>query len=919
MSKLEELQKLGQSIWYDNIRRALIDSGELQLLLEGGVTGVTSNPSIFEKAIAGSADYDTAIQKLADSDCSDEEIFESLALDDIRRTADLLRPIYEHSGRDDGYVSLEVSPKLADDTASTVGAARRLFEALGRPNVMIKVPATAAGIPAIEQLISEGINVNVTLIFAPETYESVADAYVVGLERLVESGGDPGTVRSVASFFVSRVDSAVDEVLETYHETELEGRIAIANSRVAYARYLEIVRGSRWHRLEAAGARPQRLLWASTGTKNPAYPDTMYVDSLIGADTVNTVPPATLDRFLDHGTVAETLGQGLEEARADLVRLRELGIDLKAITDRLQEDGVASFAGAFDTLLQSVAEKRRALRDGTVRIAAELGSHRDAVDAALEGVRADNVLRRIWSHDHTVWNVDPEGIDDRLGWLHSPENMTGRIGPLRRFVDKVRVDGFTHVVVLGMGGSSLAPEGFEKMFRKNSAVSRAHLDLTVIDTTDPDAIRARSASLEMNKTLFIVATKSGGTTETLSAFRYFFNRVLARVGPDEAGCHFVAITDPGSHLVEIAEAHGFRHVFLNDPNIGGRYAALSYFGLVPAALVGVDLEELLDRARTAACNAASANCPVEGDNDASGLGTILGTLALAGRDKLTISSSPEIASFGDWVEQLIAESTGKNGSGIVPVVGEQFGPPTVYGDDRLFVDLSLPDDDDRRSALDALEAAGHPVIRIRLREFYDIGSQFFVWEMATAIAGHLLGIQPFDQPNVEAAKILARKMVAEYAERGELPNGATALVTSEALFEFLDQAAEADYVSLQAYVKPTEATDQVLGELRRAIRKRYRLATTSGYGPRFLHSTGQLHKGDRGNGLFVQFTSDAKQDIGIPKATGSDDALMSFQVLKMAQALGDAAALREGGRRVLTFHLGHDPSAGLLRLLEAGN
>lgn len=411
-----------------------------------------------------------------------------------------------------------------------------------------------------------------------------------------------------------------------------------------------------------------------------------------------------------------------------------------------------------------------------------------------------------------------------------------------------------------------------------------------------------------------MATKSGGTAETLSAFKYFYSRLLETMDTDAAGQHFIAITDPGSALVDLAGQYNFRDTFLNDPNIGGRYSALSFFGLVPAALVGVDLETLLARAQTAAGNAESCNCPVDGDNAGAILGAIMGELAQAGRDKVTIITSPAVASFGDWVEQLVAESTGKEGKGILPVVGEPTGAPEAYGDDRLFVYLRLEGDDTHDAALAALAQAGQPVVTLRLQDAYDIGGQFFLWEMATVIAGARLGIQPFDQPNVEAAKVLAREMVAAYMEKGQLPAGETAPLTRDALKTFLSQARPGDYVALQAYVQPTPATDAALSDLRRRLRDTLKLATTVGYGPRFLHSTGQLHKGDAGNGLFIQFTSEAMQDVPIPDEAGRPAAAMTFGVLKNAQALGDAQALRDAGRRVIRFDLGTDVVDGLNRL-----
>jgi len=371
MPKLNELNKLGQSVWFDYIRRSLITSGELQALIDKGVRGITSNPAIFEKAIAGSNDYDEDIKALIKAGKSIDEIYESLAIEDISMAADLLRNIYDSSNAKDGYVSLEVNPHLADKTQKTIAEATRLFKALNRPNVMIKVPATPAGIPAITELIGTGVNVNVTLIFGLDNYQAVAEAYLAGLEKLVSSGPSVkgghavDRVASVASFFVSRVDSAVDQALAEKNVTALQGKIAVANSKIAYAEFKTIFSGPRWEQLKNKGARVQRVLWASTSAKNPAYPDTIYVDELIGPDTVNTLPPATVDDFIDHGRVAETLTRGVAEAQQQIAKLAELDIDLNAITQKLQDDGVVAFAKPFDALMQSLADKKeRLVRQG---------------------------------------------------------------------------------------------------------------------------------------------------------------------------------------------------------------------------------------------------------------------------------------------------------------------------------------------------------------------------------------------------------------------------------------------------------------------------------------------------------------------------------------------------------------------------
>ncbi len=899
MSKLHELFQLGQSVWYDNISRALLDSGEMQTLINDGIVGVTSNPSIFEKAIAKSSDYDDAIRELALAGKSTTEIYEALALEDIGETADLLKPVYDKTGGVDGYISLEVSPTLARDTEGTIAEARRLFAALSRPNIMIKVPATPEGIPAIETLISEGININVTLIFSLSSYEDVMNAYLTGLEKRLAAGQPIDHISSVASFFVSRVDTAVDNALDAKGNQALQGKIAVANAKIAYARFQQVFSGTRWQALVDNGARVQRPLWASTSTKNPAYPDTLYVDTLIGPDTVNTMPPATVDAFKDHGTAAVTLTEGVEDAAGQIEALAQAGVDLDAVTDQLQNDGVDAFAKSFHALMDSVESKRAAILAGSDGFSASLGSAETAVNDAVSEMQKKNILERIWQHDYTVWSSEPTEITNRLGWLHTPKDMAAEVARINQFVADVQAAGFTEVMLLGMGGSSLAPELFAKTFAHNGK----GLNLRVLDSTDATAVQTYAQTADLAHTLFIVSTKSGGTVETFSFFKYFYNRVAELVGNDKVGSHFVAITDPGSGLVKTAQKHNFRQTFENDPNIGGRYSVISFFGLVPAALVGVDVAQLLQRTQAATQSAVPLR-----------LGAILGTLAQAGRDKVTLITSEPIASFGDWVEQLIAESTGKNGKGILPVVGEPVLDPSGYGADRLFVYLRL--DNTHDTAVAQLEQAGQPVVRFDLRDLYDLGAQFFIWELATAVAGHLIGIQPFDQPNVESAKVLARKMVAAYQESGKLPQLDSAEPTAANLNTFIAQAQPGDYIAIQAYVPPTAKTDALLQQLRTQLLEKTKCATTVGYGPRFLHSTGQLHKGDAGNGLFIQFTSEPQKDIAVPDAAGEAASGISFGVLKIAQALGDAQALLDENRRLIRFDLGTDVNAKLQALLN---
>lgn len=562
-----------------------------------------------------------------------------------------------------------------------------------------------------------------------------------------------------------------------------------------------------------------------------------------------------------------------------------------------------------------------------------LEKYQSNIDTALRDLRENDILARIWSHDHTVWKPEPTEITNRLGWLHSPEVMSKAIPEINAFVDEIRAEGFTHALLLGMGGSSLAPE----VFRFTFGVQAGYLDLAVLDSTDPGAVLAHANRLDPASTLFIVSTKSGGTVETFSFFKYFYNWTSEKIGETKAGKHFVAITDPGSGLADTAKKYNFRKTFINDPNIGGRYSALSYFGLVPAALIGMDLKLLLGRASAMAqFSKGIAPSQIEGNSPAR-LGATLGELAVQGRDKVTLIASPPIKYFGAWAEQLIAESTGKEGKGILPVDGEEVGAPSVYGNDRLFVYLRLEGDSTFDQKVETLLEAGHPVVQLDLQDLYDLGGEFFRWEIATIIASRRLEINPFDQPNVESAKILARQMVEAYQKEGKLPELVPSLQAdgvsvyadvsaknlAEALNKFLAHAREGDkkhrgrsYVALQAYVTPTAENDAALQQVRTKIQTRLRVATTVGYGPRFLHSTGQLHKGDAGHGLFMQFTSDAVQDLAIPDEAGLPNSSMTFGVLELAQALGDRQALLDAKRRVIRFHLGKEVEKGLLKLAD---
>ena len=941
MTTVKDLQKHGQSVWLDFLARGFVAKGDLKKLIDtDGVRGVTSNPSIFEKAIGSSDEYDGAIAAaLNGGDQSVSRLFESLAVTDIQNAADVLRPVYDELNGADGFVSLEVSPYLALNTKATVAEAEHLWQAVDRKNLMVKVPATAEGLPAIRHLIGKGISINITLLFSQAVYREVVEAYLAGLETYVADGGDPSYVASVASFFVSRIDSMADKQLDEKIAAAkddatrtklaaLKGKVAIANAKMAYQDYKRLFSGPRWDKLAAKGAKPQRLLWASTGTKNKDYRDTLYIEELIGENTVNTVPPATLDAFRDHGRLRDSLEEKVDEAKDVLAEFKASGISLDDITAALVTDGVKQFADAADKLYGAVAHKRaKSLGD---RIDGQILSLGDALTKSVKDAAQDwgtkGSIRKLWERDASVWTSHDEG--KWLGWLDSIAHETARLKDYADFAGWVKQQGFTDAVVLGMGGSSLGPEVLAKTFGQASGFPKLH----VLDSTDPAQVRAMGERVDIGKSLFIVSSKSGGTTEPNVMKDYFFAQVSAAVGKDKAGSRFVAVTDPGSSLEKVAKQQGFARIFHGDPSIGGRYSVLSPFGMVPAAAAGIDLEEFLSLAAQMARSCGPDVPPAE--NPGVQLGLAMGCAGRAGRDKVTIHASRSIADFGAWAEQLIAESTGKNGKGLIPIDNEPLGAPDVYGRDRLFIDLAVEGEQDSAhdGKLAALEKAGHPIVRISLASKAHIGQEFFRFEIATAVAGALLGIDPFNQPDVEAAKIKTRDLIAAFETSGSLPaekpvltDGELAIYTDEKseaalkkagakddvgswLKAHLERIKAGDYAALLAYVDHSKANIDTLQTLRLKIRDAKHVATCAEFGPRFLHSTGQAYKGGPDSGVFIQITADDAKDLPVPGQKAS------FGTIKAAQARGDFGVLTERGRRALRIHISGDLATGLKKL-----
>ena len=943
MSALLELINYGQSYWLDNLTRKMIKSGELKKrVAKEGLRGNTSNPAIFNKAISSGNDYDQQIKKLVNENKTISEIYDALTVKDVQDACDILRPVYDESNGLDGYISLEVSPYLAHDTEGTMNDARRLYKAVDRPNCFIKIPGTKEGVPSIEQMLYEGINVNVTLLFSIASYEAVAHAHINALERRMAEGKPVDNVASVASFFLSRIDVLADQLLghliipekntgDEIRPEHLLGKAAVASAKLAYQSFKRIFSGDKWQKLAEKGARVQRPLWASTSTKDPLYNDVKYVEPLIGKDTVNTMPEVTISAFADHGKIeADSIEKGVDEARKVFDDLKKVGIDIDFVTDQLVNEGIQKFIDPFNNLMVALAKKRKEIlgdKSGVQKIA--YGKSESQVKEALKSLDEKQFTRRLFAKDPYLWKSDKEAVKsirNRLGWININDFIT-KSDDIGNFAKAVKEEKFKFVVLLGMGGSSLCPEVARETFGSKSGYPQ----LIMLDNTDPAAVQNVETNIDITKTLFIVASKSGTTTETLSFYKYFY-KVVQDKGIGNPGSHFIAITDSGTPLEEEAKNKNFRKAFTNPEDYGGRYSALSYFGLVPMALIGIDIKKILNNARQIEIS-SGAFIPSNA-NPSITLGTFLGINKLQGRDKVTFLLSKSVSAFGYWVEQLIAESTGKEGTGLLPVEGEVPGKPEAYSNDRVFVYLYTSDDDDRNEKkLKALEKAGHPVVKIELQNKLALGAEFFRWELATATAGRIINVNPFDEPNVAESKKNSKDLLKEWKEKGSfgegepiLQDGGIAVYCNESadwifdghrksitdfLNAFVKLADPPDYLAMLAYFLQNPEREKILQSIRMKLRDKLKVATTLGYGPRYMHSTGQLHKGGPNAGVMILFTYDAQEEVAIP---GSD---YGFATLQKAQALGDFRSLNNKNRRVIRIHLGKNIEQSLKKL-ESG-
>ncbi len=902
------LQRLGQSPWHDGIHRGLLRSGELaRQVRDGDVTGLTSNPAVVDQAIAQEAEYDAALSSLVAGGRTPEAIVEALIVDDVRAAAEVFLPVFERTRRAAGYVSIAVAPTLAHDTAATLREARRLWRAVNRPNLMIEIPATPEGIPAVEECIAAGINVNVTLLFSLRRYGEVIDAFLRGLTRRLEAGVRVDRIASVASFFVRRLDTAVDRLLaermgaaagERRAQLErLRGKAAIAQAKLAYVAFRERFGGEAFALLAREGARPQRPLWASTSTTNPAYPEIYYVEALIGPDTVHAMTPATLRAYKTHGHPEDRLGQAVDRGRAMLAQLAQFGIDMDAVSRRLEAEGVASFTRAWQSLLDTVARRRDALRLAT-RTKARLGPAERAVVRALGELASDRVGERLWAEDHTLWKRR-QGIPGTgsNAWLVVPEPDAPAVAAIAAFAADVCRSGLTRVVVCGVGADVLPAD----LLRRALGRGRGGLDVRTLDAADPAAVLAAGERGDPAHTLYLLCATGAPAVD--DAFDLLWSRTRAVAG-DAAGAHFAAIGTPGGALESLAGERGFRRMFRTPADVAGRWAALSALGLVPAALLGADLAKLLERARRMA-TACGAVVPAR-HNPGLWLGATLGALARSGRDKLTLVLPDRLAPFGRWIEQLVAGATGKDGQGLVPVVGEPLGPPRLYGKDRLFVHLRLGTSQDRAAA--ALAAAGHPVVTIGVIDGYDVAGEILRWEIAVAAASRLLDVHPFAEPEtleLEAAARRARATGVRHPAEALTP---AAPDFAPRLGTQLAAARGRRWVAITAWIARTPRRERTLRDIRVAIRKRFGVATTLAFGAEALHATGQLHAGGPPTAIALDLTADE------PAAGPASEGLAGAQT---AAAVARATLLAARRRPLLHVHLGRTVDAGLAATLAA--
>ncbi|MCW5892460.1 MAG: hypothetical protein KIT14_18230 [bacterium] len=904
---LTVLRQLGQSLWLDDVPRSLLRSGELaRLVRDGEVTGLAANPACFAQALAHGRDYDDALAALVAAGRTAEAIVDALLVEDVQAAADVLLPVHRETKRADGYVTLRLAPGLAHDAAATVREAKRLWRAVNRPNLMLQIPATAAGLIAIEEAVASGINVHAGLVFSRARADAVIAAYFGGLTRRLEAGMRVDRLASVASFPLHPLDAAVDRLLderiaaaaqsEMRAQLErLKGKAAIAQAKLAHAAFGEQFGPDRFALLTREAAHPQRALWTDTAPVPPAAPEVYYLEALVGAGVVAAVSPRTLAAYRTHGHPEDRLGLALERARAVLEQLAQAGIDLDAVAARLEHEQLAAAADTQRATLATATHRREALR-AMARTETLPGPAERALATALRRLETEPVLERLWRHDDTLWPTPAADGADRLAWL-APGDPAPDTETLRTFADAVRRDGLDHAVVCGGGGATLAPE----LLRRSLGVARGFLDVSVCNPADPAALTATAKRAVPARTLVVLAAPSGDAAPLDAVFRFWWERIAAAAG-ERAGRHFVALAPAGSALATLARERGFREVFATAPGVSGAWATLSAIGLVPAALMGHDLAKLRERAHRMAA-ACGVDAPAA-QNPGAHLGATLAALARAGRDKLTLLAPDKLAGFAEWLAHLVGGLAPRRSPGLVAVVREPAGPPAVYGKDRAFVQLRLGAHPDRTAA--TLARAGHPVIGFRLLDGYDLAGEIVRWQVATAVAAHLLQADPFTTPRTPAVTVDAAPVVAlPPALAPAQPDFASRLGSQ------LAAARGRRWVALAAFVAPTPRREKLLEDVRGVIRKRFGVATTLAFGARVPEVAAAWHGSGPASAIVLQLTADPTQDVPVPGRP------YGFAALQDAEATRTRASLAAERRPVVAVHLGPNVDAGLTAVLAA--
>ena len=903
------LYESGQSIWLDNLHRGMIKNGKLAKDIEHGlIRGVTSNPSIFRKAITNSRDYENSLIPMALANVDAEEIYFQLTVDDIRNTADLFRDLYIESQGNDGFVSLEVSPLFAHDAESTIKQAKQLWKSVNRPNLMIKVPVTKDSFSVITELTSAGINLNLTLIFSPNIYEKAALAYIDGLNQRIENGESIEKIRSVASIFVSRVDKKIDSLLseKSVSMRSLQGKAAIRNAQKIYNLNLEIFNGEKFDVIKEHGGKAQRILWASTNSKNPLYKSTYYVDTLVGKNTVNTVEPETLDALLKSCNTKPVLPVQNNDIDIFFNSLDNAGINMDAVYEQLEEEGIAAFINDYEATLDSICTRCEIIRNNMQYL-------QNNIEKSLEMYAQDSLMRRIFSKDPTVWTFNTQSypeIRSRLGWLDTYKNTEPSIPDYASLRNELKKEGISKILLIGTGGFSVTAEVTASVFENESDLS-----LEIIDSTDPIQINDIKKEHDPKTTLYIAASKSGNTIEVQALLKLFYKHTEEICGED-AGKHFIAITDPGSVLEKQSKELGFRKVYFSDASSGSRFSALTPYGIIPAVLAGLDHQKIGSKVYRMMQN-CSPSLPIY-RNEGAALGTFLGISSLEGKDKLTIITDPEFNSFGTWLEQLIAGSSGKEGKGIIPIVLEPSLENKPYSEDRIFVYINY--NNSHSNEIEKIKGEGHPVFEIYLDDKYDLFAEFYRWEIATAVACAVLGVNAFDQPDEQESKNLASAKIARFHEDNcldeILPNWSDenseiwlsenscdisgCADYNEIITRFISGAeAGKNYISINAYLPEKTEIYTWLQQLRSMILKCTNCATVLGFGPRFQHYTGQLQKGGTNEGYFIQIVTDYDEDLSIPNEN------ISFKIMERAQSLADMESLTAKERHVIRIRFKH--------------